>query len=156
MRVAVLVHQDYRDVARVESYVRRVAEKHPDAIVVSAGAGGPVYAMERVALAAGLRVAAFRHVVAFRPERQTWSNPDSDEVLAVPETRWQTALEEISADGTTRERVTPYGLHVGYAAATVASLRAAVAHADHTVVFCDVDGWPPVEAPDAQRLGRAA
>lgn len=152
-----LVHQDFRDAARVESYVRRCAEKRPTAIIVSAGVGGPVYAMEAIALDAGLRVAAFRHEVAVTPaQQQTWRDPDSEDVPAVPETRWRTALEEIGADGTTKTRVTPYGLHVGYRAAEEASLRAAVAHADHTVVFCDVAGWPPFDVPDAQRLGKAA
>lgn len=69
-----LVDPAWREHARSENLAVKLAEKHPDAIVVTAGMG-PTYRFEDAALKAGLRVASFRQDtpppsgIAYRPPR---------------------------------------------------------------------------------------
>ena len=58
--VAVVGSRRWRDLVRVRAFVARLAEKYPEAVLVSGGALGADTAAEGAGIRAGLRVASFR------------------------------------------------------------------------------------------------
>ncbi len=161
--VAVLVHPDFPQKARPQAYVTKLAEKHPTAIIASAGVGWLVYETERAALRAGLRVAAFRA----EPDEPTVAQPrrppqDDDDLPADPvtrETRYSVMVSELLPtepahldDLWTHDRRSVWRT-VGHRAAELAALMCASKHGSQVVVFTHRDGWPGLELPDAQVLG---
>lgn len=157
--VAVLVEPGFRDVARVERYVRQLAEKHPGAIVASAGTGMAPYAAWRAAIDAGLRVAAFE------------SNPDPPGVAAparpsddedaprvgTRETTYRVTVGLLSAEHRdslwTPERE-PVGVpKLGRDAGETEALWRAWLAAGERVVFAASGDWPPFGSEGAQVLG---
>ena len=60
VRVGIVGSRGWADLDRVGDYVRRLAEKHPEAVVVSGGARGVDQAAEEAARLLGLDVISFR------------------------------------------------------------------------------------------------
>jgi hypothetical protein len=143
VRVAVLVDPAWKVPARAYAVSAAIAKKHPDAVIVSAGIGPSVYAVERAALEAGLRVAAFR------PEgRDPTRGPVSQEgppLEPVMDVRVH-ELEPAFASQLWSPNAYPVAWVLGEAAARECAVMWAVKQADEVVVLSEGDWLAHVEA----------
>lgn len=154
----------FRDENRVIAFVQKIADRHPDAIVLSAGVGGAVYAVERAALARGLRVAAFRTEcptpgVGVTRRVEDPETGEFDPPYPTEPPRRFVALYELRPDeeGHRDGLWHPDPRHVqvvrGDKAAEEACVRWALAQADNVVAFTTDPTWPRHE--NVHRIGVA-
>lgn len=160
MIVAVLVDPMYPSARRAAAYVEKLAGKHPDAIVATAGAGLAPYEMQRAALRAGLRVASFQDK-PFDPAVAGPRRPEREDEEPRPArlTHYWILLHELrpdvpeDIDRLWRYEPRQVGIAVGQRQATEVSLEKAIEVSEHRVVFSTSAAWPHVAVEDAQVIG---
>lgn len=152
-----LIEPRFKDRSRVERYATQLAEKHPDAIILSAGIGRTVYALERAALRAGLRVAAFRTQRRFAPHREIdWRVWDDDANDWDPPRSTGVPLVDVLVHELRPDRPDDIdSLHASIARsagscrgeelAAMLAVTLAAREADNVVAFTDDPSWPKVD-----------
>jgi hypothetical protein len=157
--VANLVHPDFRDLERLRAFPPKLAERHPGCIVASAGVGLPVYELERAALGAGLRVAAFR-ADPWPPATSGPRRPEleDEEPRADRPTRYTVVVHLLDPgmegilDRLAVDEPRGVGATVGHRAAELLALMRAKDRGDEVVVFTQREGWPPFESMEGAHV----
>lgn len=159
MKIAVLCDPRWRDANWVAFYVAKLADKYPDAIVISAGIGQATYTAERTALSRGMRVAALR-VESPQPSVQTERPPENDEpVKPKPPPERYVVLYELSPKVPEHHEQlwTSNGHRVGTCrgddVAREKAVTVAAKTADNVIVFTEDPEWPQIEGVDVHRVG---
>jgi hypothetical protein len=153
MRVAMLVHPAWPAPNRADALAAKLAEKHPGCDMLSAGQGSGIYAAERGALRAGLRVAAFR-IEWPEPKRGVREWLDPDDPTMPPEPMVGVVVYELLPDNLDHvsrlwhPKPRRLGEARGRAAAQELAIKFAVEAADEIVVLTGVEDWPVVGWPE--------
>lgn len=99
--VAVVGSRRWRDLGRVRAFVGRIAEKYPEAVLVSGGALGADRAAERAGIRAGLRVLSFRPEPAMPHDlgNKPWAAWTPDDLIdgGAYRAAWDSYLAEVHA-----------------------------------------------------------
>jgi predicted Rossmann-fold nucleotide-binding protein len=144
-RVAIVGSRDYPDLEQVRWFVRKLAEKYPDALVVSGGARGVDRVAESEAHTQGLKVLSFRPVEGYPAGAEPWH------YTSPPERPFK--VVRIDPDGTTVDYDGPFD---GFRDAAFARNTFIVKESEQVVAFTTGSAGTAGTLREAERLRRPA